>query len=167
MEKSESLEEALSYPITSIPLPVTSIPLSLAYPGGHLRQGNKSNLRNQIITDSPLPLSELAPTGTWIYDGKALYKRLKLTKVLREAMLLPAEYNATEVPIVNDLCWKMSTKNDTRLPLFPLVPLSLLYHYRDWYNYVNVCNSSFFSMSVCQIHRKFLHQSITNLHLIF
>ena len=35
-----------------------------------------------------------------------------MTKVLREAMLLPAEYNAT---IVNDLYWKISTKNDTRL----------------------------------------------------
>ena len=51
----------------------------------------------------------------------ALYKRLKpesshrewVTKVLREAMLLPAEHNAT---IVNDLYWKISTKNEHDLP---------------------------------------------------
>ena len=29
-------------------------------------------------------------------------------------MLLPAEYNATEIHIVNDLYWKISTRNDTR-----------------------------------------------------
>ena len=42
--------------------PIISIPLNVAYPDGHLRQGNKSNLRSQIIADSPLSLSELAPT---------------------------------------------------------------------------------------------------------
>ena len=56
-----------------------------------------------------------------------------MTKGLREAMLLPAEYKATEVHIVNELYWKISTKNDTRLPPFPLVrcllhkTVSLLY----------------------------------------
>ena len=49
--KSVSLDEALRYPITSVSL-------SLAYPDGHLRQGNKSNLRNVIIKDSTESLSE-------------------------------------------------------------------------------------------------------------
>ena len=56
VEKSVSLDEALRYPIISVPL-------SLTYPDGHLRQGNKSNLRNVIIKDSTESLSEYPPRG--------------------------------------------------------------------------------------------------------
>ena len=101
-----------------------SVPLSLAYPDGHLRQSNQSNLRNVIIKDSTESLSEYPARGAvWIYDGMALYRRFKpentyrewLAKVIRDAMALPLENESIAVHIVNDQYWRSSTKNDTRL----------------------------------------------------
>ena len=61
VEKSLSLEETLQYPITSVPL-------SLAYPDGHLRQGNKSNLpihkkENRQFKTNYRPISLLPMPG--------------------------------------------------------------------------------------------------------
>ena len=116
-EKSISLLEGLRYPITSVPL-------SLAHPDGHLRQSNKSNSRNRIITEAPESLLINAPQeATWIHDGMFLYRKVKpeatyrewMVKVVREAMAEPLENKARVVHIVNDQYWKISTKADTRL----------------------------------------------------
>ena len=110
------LEEAFSYPITSLPL-------SIAHPDGTLRQGNKSNFRNQLIKDCPSSKSEILPMAAWwINDGMALFRTVKSKNTYREwsncvakTAFLPAlEYNAIQVEIVNDQYLRQSIKSEAR-----------------------------------------------------
>ena len=86
----------------------------------HIPWISHNTLRDRLFKNGVAIRKKVSTGATYIYDGIALYKRLKpessyrewVTKLLREAKLLPAEYNAT---VVNDLYWKISTKNDTRL----------------------------------------------------
>ena len=103
MEKAISLEEAFSYPITSLPL-------SIAHPDGTVRQGNKSNFRNQLIKDCLSSKSEIPPMAArWIYDDMTLFRTVKSKNTYREwfncvartAFLSAVEYNVIQVEIVN------------------------------------------------------------------
>ena len=68
--KSTSLQEAHSYPLTSVPL-------ALASPDGDLRQGSKASLRNYLIEEFSA-ISAVASEGAkWIVDGMAIMRGMK------------------------------------------------------------------------------------------
>ena len=68
--KAASLDEAFSYPITSVPL-------SVATPEGTLRQSDKASLRNFLITDSDAS-TEITPKNCIsLVDGLAAIRTLK------------------------------------------------------------------------------------------
>ena len=68
--KAASIEEAFAYPITTIPL-------SLATPGGELRQGDKAALRNFMIKESNSDVKTPPENARWIIDGMALFRSIK------------------------------------------------------------------------------------------
>ena len=65
--KITSLEEALSYPLTTVPL-------ALATPERDLRQGSKAALRNYLIEESQSLCDEPPHRGNWLIDGMAAVK---------------------------------------------------------------------------------------------
>ena len=69
VDKSLSLEEAFSFPITTVPL-------SIAFPGGKLRQSGKTSFRNHIIKQSEA-LHRIPPKDAiWFIDDIAFLKNL-------------------------------------------------------------------------------------------
>ena len=65
--KITSLEEVLSYPLTTVPL-------ALATPERDLRQGSKAALRNYLIEESQSLCDEPPHRGNWLIDGMAAVK---------------------------------------------------------------------------------------------
>ena len=68
--KTTSLEDALSYPLTTVPL-------ALASPDGDLRQGTKASLRNHLIEDPDLVTHDHPKGKHWIFDGMAVIRAMK------------------------------------------------------------------------------------------
>ena len=68
--KTTCLEDALSYPLTTVPL-------ALASPDGDLRQGTKASLRNHMIEDPDLVTCDTPKEKHWIFDGMAVIRAMK------------------------------------------------------------------------------------------
>ena len=100
--KAASIAEAFAYPITTIPL-------SLATPGGELRQGDKAALRNFMIKESNSDVKTPPENARWIINGMALFRSIKpketysawFKSVIRCANP-PRDAKAIKVEIVND-----------------------------------------------------------------
>ena len=112
--KAASIEEAFAYPITTIPL-------SLATPGGELRQGDKAALRNFMIKESNSDVKTPPENARWIIDGMALFRSIKPKETysawFKSAIRCanpPRDAKAIKVEIVNDQYLENSTKASTR-----------------------------------------------------
>ena len=112
--KPTNLQEAFSYPITSLPL-------SIAFPDSSLYQGDKAGFRNFIMKNSN-SVSCCFPTNSkWIYDGMAVMRAIKPRKTYFEWCVEilryikpPENANATSVDIVMDMYVEKSVKEGTR-----------------------------------------------------
>ena len=75
--KDTSPEEALSFPLTCVPL-------ALASPDGDLRQGSKASLRNHLIEESDALTNEPADRAIWLVDGMAAVRSLPHKETWKE-----------------------------------------------------------------------------------
>ncbi len=127
--KAATLEEAFTFPITSIPL-------SLATPEGSLRQSDKASLRNYLIKQAEAVVDCPPKRARWIIDGMALFRIVKPKDTYREWFVSvlrcaspPKEANPSRIEIVNER-WDLSRsifekrwpKNATREAMAKFLP---------------------------------------------
>ena len=101
--------------------PLTSYPLSLSDNKGDLRQGNKSNFRNFLISESDFLIKATPLKARWIYDSMAIIRTLKPKSTYNEilnsfySIVKPKGFEELSVEIINDTYLEDSIKNQTRL----------------------------------------------------
>ena len=77
MGKDANLHESFQYP-------VTTYPLSIATAEKNLKQGQKSLLKNFLVSEADA-VTETAPKHSrWIFDGMAIVRSLKAKKTYLE-----------------------------------------------------------------------------------
>ena len=114
VSKTYSLEEAFSYPITSVPL-------SGAIPEGTLRQGEKVSFRNFHISSAEASHSHIPKNCSWYIDEMSTVRSTKPGKTYLEwfrrferFILPPIEAEPVAAGIINDTYRDDSLKRGTR-----------------------------------------------------
>ena len=110
--KAITLDEALKYPMTSLPL-------SLALPDGTMRQGAKSVFREHLLNSKKVSakLHSVPKNARWIYDGIRLFTTTKPQKTYIEyfrnilkAATPPFGSQSLQIEIISDLYFACSPK---------------------------------------------------------
>lgn len=78
--KATSLEEAFSFPITTVPL-------SIPTPDSTLTQSHQASFRNYLINKSKAVSSSFPLDGRWIIDGMAIFRCVKPKPTYRELLM--------------------------------------------------------------------------------
>eukprot|EP00794_Sanderia_malayensis_P005059 gene5059-5718_t len=114
LTKSINLETAFQHPLTEVPL-------SLATPGGELRQAPKHLLRNDIIEEANDITNVCPENARWLIDGIAAMRCVKARETYKEwlrALLKfstpPLQSRPLSVEIINNTYRKDSVKSGTR-----------------------------------------------------
>ena len=112
LTKSVNLEVAFQHPLTEIPL-------SIATPGGELRQAPKHVLRNHIIEEANAISIACPENARWLVDGMAAMRCVKARASYKEWLLAPLKFSTPihshplSVKIINDTYRKDSVKSGT------------------------------------------------------
>ena len=114
LTKSINLEVAFQHPLTEIPL-------SIATPGGELRQAPKHVLRNHIIEEANAISNACPENARWLVDAMAAMRCVKARATYKEWLLAilkfstpPIHSHPLPVKRINDTYRKDSVKNGTR-----------------------------------------------------
>ena len=115
LTKSINLETAFQHPLTEVPL-------SIATPGGEIRQAPKHLLRNHIIEEANAITNVYPENARWLIDGIAAMRCVKARDTYKEWLLAllkfstpPFQSHPLSVEIINDTYRKESVKSGTRL----------------------------------------------------
>jgi hypothetical protein len=114
LSKSIDIEEAMQYPLTSVPL-------AIATPEGTLRPASKHLLRNFIIEQSEAAAHECPQNARWLIDWMAAMRSIKPKLTYREwlinllRLVTPRDdLIPIDLEIINDTYYQESVKSCTR-----------------------------------------------------
>ena len=92
--KATSLEEAFSFPITTLPL-------GLATPDRDLWQSDKASFRNHLINESKAASSIIPLKARYIIDGMALFRTVKPKETYQEWLVSVLSSATTPKPCLH------------------------------------------------------------------
>ncbi len=114
LSQSIDLEEAL-------PFPLTSVPLSIAMPDGMLQTAQKHLLRNHIIQEADALTQQCPQNARWLIDGMAVMRSIKPKASFSDWFIGLLKFvtprddrDPIQIEIINDTYLKESVKSGTR-----------------------------------------------------